>query len=249
MNLIPTNAAAGEILILALFSETLGTASGLGSSILFLPMAQYFIPLHLAMALTAILHVFANSFRLFLFWSTKSIAHLKTLGPIFLVTTGIGAVLALKTTPSFHELILGFVLVVSALQQLYFLWRNSHVTTKQGPALVGVAGLLTGWFGTGGALRAIALSAFHFSKYEFVFVSSGIDLAGDALRAIIYARDGFIDVADLSLVPALGLSAYVGSYIGKKLLKKIPQALFEQLVLVLSLGMGVISIAHYFIRQ
>jgi uncharacterized membrane protein YfcA len=53
--------------ILAFFAEVLGTISGFGSSILFVPIASLFFDFHLILGITAVFHVFSNISKIALF--------------------------------------------------------------------------------------------------------------------------------------------------------------------------------------
>src|SRR5947207_9515644 len=54
-------------LLLALFSEIIGTVSGFGSSILFVPVASMFFDFKTVLGITAVFHVFSNLSKLALF--------------------------------------------------------------------------------------------------------------------------------------------------------------------------------------
>jgi uncharacterized membrane protein YfcA len=53
--------------LLALLAEIIGTISGFGSSILFVPLASIFINFKLVLGITAVFHVFSNLSKIFLF--------------------------------------------------------------------------------------------------------------------------------------------------------------------------------------
>lgn len=53
--------------ILALLAEIIGTIGGFGSSLFFVPIAQFFFDTKTVLGLTAVFHVFSNSSKLFLF--------------------------------------------------------------------------------------------------------------------------------------------------------------------------------------
>lgn len=53
---------------LALIAEVLGTVGGFGSSVFFVPIAQFFLPFKLVLAITALFHVMSNTAKLALFW-------------------------------------------------------------------------------------------------------------------------------------------------------------------------------------
>jgi uncharacterized membrane protein YfcA len=52
---------------LALLAEILGTVSGFGSSILFVPLASMFLDFKLILGITAVFHVFSNLSKIYLF--------------------------------------------------------------------------------------------------------------------------------------------------------------------------------------
>lgn len=54
-------------LIFALLSEIIGTVSGFGSSILFVPLASLFFDFKLVFGITAVFHVFSNLSKIALF--------------------------------------------------------------------------------------------------------------------------------------------------------------------------------------
>jgi uncharacterized membrane protein YfcA len=53
--------------LLALFSEIIGTVSGFGSSILFVPIASLFFDFKTVLGITAVFHVFSNLSKIALF--------------------------------------------------------------------------------------------------------------------------------------------------------------------------------------
>jgi uncharacterized membrane protein YfcA len=52
--------------LLALLAEIIGTISGFGSSILFVPLASIFIHFKLVLGITAVFHIFSNLSKIFL---------------------------------------------------------------------------------------------------------------------------------------------------------------------------------------
>ena len=51
--------------VIALICEIIGTVGGFGSSVFFVPVAQFFFSLKIVLGLTAILHVFSNLSKIF----------------------------------------------------------------------------------------------------------------------------------------------------------------------------------------
>lgn len=66
-----------SFIALALLSEIIGTVSGFGSSILFVPVASLFFDFKSVLGITAVFHVFSNLAKIYLFRQgfNKTIAH------------------------------------------------------------------------------------------------------------------------------------------------------------------------------
>jgi uncharacterized protein len=233
-------------LVLALVSEIIGTISGFGSSILFVPLASLFFDFKLVLGITAIFHVFSNLSKIALFRKgiDKNTALKLGLPAVVFVTIG-----ALFTTifPSEHiALLMNFILVFLAV----YLVANFNKTIQQTDRNLiwgGVAsGFLAGIAGTGGAIRGITLSAFKLPKETFVATSALIDLGVDSSRAIVYLSNGYFQKQYLFLIPFLIGIGFLGSYIGKLILAKLSETVFRYLVLGIIVITAIFQIINYF---
>jgi uncharacterized membrane protein YfcA len=106
-------------LLAALVCEILGTIGGFGSSVFFVPVAQFFYSFQLVLGITAVLHVFSNISKLFLFG--KHIHYRLTLyygipGVLFVIA---GAYLTTKIKLEWAQFTLGLFLVIFSVVVLY----------------------------------------------------------------------------------------------------------------------------------
>ena len=227
------------IVITAFFSEIIGTISGFGSSTFFVPAAQFFENFKLVLVLTAILHTFANLSRLWIFrQSLKNQLFMKLAVPSVLLT-GLGALMTNLVDTEVLQKALGIgLMIISTAAFLKKIHLNQN-SKWQATFITAISGFLTGFIGTGGALRGAALSLLHIEKEMYVALSSGIDVGGDILRLIIYLKNGFMDWQQWHYIPLLAIAAYLGTRIGKKLLSKINQEHFNKLVAVLIFISGI----------
>ena len=86
------------------------------------------------------------------------------------------------------------------------------------------------------------MAAFNLKTDVFIATSAVIDLGIDSSRTVVYALNGFIHQHDLYLIPMLMVVSFIGTFIGKQILKKISEAQFKNLVLVLVLITGLITL-------
>ena len=227
-------------LSLALLSEIIGTVSGFGSSILFVPIASLFFDFKTVLGITAVFHVFSNLSKIVLFRKgiNKEIA-LK-LGIPAVVFVMIGAWL---TTLIPTEKLSLFMNMAIVLLSIYLMINfNKPIQQNNTNLYIGgtVSGFLAGLVGTGGAIRGITLAAFQLPKEIFIATSALIDLGVDSSRAAIYVRSGYFKKEYLFLIPFLIGISILGSYIGKLILVKTSERIFRFIVL------GVIIITALF---
>lgn len=231
--------------ILALMAEIIGTISGFGSSILFVPIASLFFDFKVVLGITAIFHVFSNLSKIYLFRKgiDKHIA-LK-MGLPAIISVIVGALLTNLLPQKELELIMGILVSLLAIYLLFHI--NNTIKQSNGNLIKGgiVSGFLAGLIGTGGAIRGLTLAAFGLEKNIFIATSALIDLGVDSSRAIVYALNGYVQKEMLSTLPILLAISFIGTWIGKLLLKKISQQQFKRLVLWLILLTSMLQIAKH----
>jgi uncharacterized membrane protein YfcA len=232
-------------LVLAFLSEIAGTIAGFGSSVFFVPLAGFFFDFHQVLALTSILHVFSNTAKLVLFRTAVQWRLLLLLGIPSTLFVILGAWLSTRLEFKYTELILGLFLI--SFSAFFLLRPKVKLSPRPVNAIAagGAAGFLAGLIGTGGAIRGLALGAFDLEKNVFVATSAAIDSGVDFSRMIVYLRSGFLAAESFWFVPALLVIALAGSYIGKRLLNKIPQTSFRKIVLFLVLLIGLVSLGRF----
>ncbi len=115
-------------------------------------------------------------------------------------------------------LILIFVLLESS---------KSFAAIKLGPRFLPLVGSISGFFGglSGhqGAFRSMFLLKAGLSKEQFIATGVMVAVMVDVTRLMVYSQDLAADYQsiDWQLVIAASVSAFVGAYLGKRLLQKI----------------------------
>ncbi|MEN9296900.1 MAG: hypothetical protein RJB49_493 [Bacteroidota bacterium] len=232
--------------LLALLAEIIGTISGFGSSILFVPLATIFIDFKLVLGITAVFHVFSNLSKIVLFKKgiNKEIAIKLGIPAVLFVVLGayLTQVIPLKEIElSMNLIILGLTLFLISgagkkIQQTNFNLYTGGV----------ISGFLAGLIGTGGAIRGITLAAFGLEKDVFIATSALIDLGVDSSRAVVYILQGYFLGEHLILIPFLVVIAVMGSYLGKRILAYIPEKYFHYVVLCVIAAISVLQTIQYF---
>lgn len=229
-------------LLLALLAEIIGTIGGFGSSVFFVPLANFYFDFYSVLGLTAIFHLSSNVSKIFLFkngLNKKLIVNIGVPSVIFVI---IGGFLSKILNSYFLEIFLGIFLV--GLSLLFLIKSKLSIAPNKKNSIIGgsFSGFSAGLLGTGGAIRGLTMAAFNLEKSVFIATSACIDLMIDFSRTIVYYNNGYIHKHDLKYVPFLFVIGLIGSLIGRKILQYIPQNKFRRLSLFFILLIGVVTI-------
>jgi uncharacterized membrane protein YfcA len=232
---------------LAFIAEIVGTVSGFGSSILFVPMASVFFDFKTVLGITAVFHVFSNLSKIFLFRKGIDKKIVLKLGIPAVIFVTIGALLTAVVPVEQLELGMNIILVILAIYLIINFNKKLEMTDRN--LYIGglLSGLLAGLVGTGGAIRGITLAAFNLSKDVFIATSALIDLGVDFSRAVVYVSQGYFLKEFLILIPFLMLIGFTGSYIGKVILRYTSDLVFRYIVLIVIIGTSIYQVVNAFV--
>ncbi|WP_104734172.1 sulfite exporter TauE/SafE family protein [Hanstruepera ponticola] len=236
-------------LFLALIAEIVGTVGGFGSSVFFVPIANFYFDFYSVLGLTALFHLSSNLSKIFLFRKGLDKKLLMQIGIPSVLFVIIGGFLSKYVNSQYLEVILGIFLVTFSL---FFLIKNKVIVlpNKKNAILGGsLSGFSAGLLGTGGAIRGLTMAAFNLEKSVFIATSAFIDFMIDFSRTFVYYQNGYIHSHDMKYVPFLFLIGIIGSYLGKRILAYIPQTKFRILSLVLILLIGLVTIGQLVVKH
>ena len=245
--------------IAALFASALTLFSGFGLGTLLMPVVAIFFPIEVAIAITAMVHLANNLFKVALLGKKASRSVLLSFGVPAVVTAFLGALVLgwLSVVPSILEYsAFGNQMQVSPLKLVVGMLILAFVTLELSPKFSSIAldrkylpygGVVSGFFGglSGhqGAFRSMFLLKAGLSKEEFVATGVMLAVMVDTSRMLIYGWEmsGQHHGIEWPLVIAASVSAFVGAYLGSRMLKKITiksiQVMVSLLLVVVSLGL------------
>ena len=224
--------------LISFFSEGIGTVVGFGSSTILLPLSLFFFNFTTALVLVAFFHLFGNLSRVGLFRGELDKNIVVKFGIPSVIFSILGALLVKYVSQDLLKGILGLFLFVYSGA---FLWKeNIKIKVNIFNILLGgsISGFLAGLIGTGGALRGAFLSSFRLPKEKYIATSAFIAIIVDATRIPAYLREGFLQSSYNWYLLVLFPVAIMGSFLGKKIVEKIPQKSFRKVILVAILLMS-----------
>jgi uncharacterized membrane protein YfcA len=253
------------IIVLAAFGASLLTLfSGFGLGTILTPIFGIFFPLNVAVALTGIVHLLNNFFKLSLLGKNASREMVLRFGLPSVAGGFLGAIglAALSHAPvlltweccgktmevTLLKLAISVLMVVFALMEMVPVLKN----LKFGSRYLTFGGLLSGFFGglSGhqGALRSAFLVNYGLSKEAFIATGVAVACMVDMTRLPIYfarfSAQSLLEQWPLLLIATL--SAFAGAYLGTRFLKKTTLrsvqiiTAFMIISLALLLGTGVL---------
>lgn len=227
------------ICLLAFIGSALTLFSGFGLGTILVPVFALYFPIQHAIALTAIVHFLNNIFKLSLLGkhANKEVILLFGIPSFFAAFVGAYLLsLITKAEPIFSyslysntysilplKLVIGLLLIFFSL--LDVIPRLAAIQFEK--KYLAVGGLLSGFFGglsgNQGALRSAFLIRANLSKEAFI--ASGVVIACfiDISRLSVYSSQilNIENGINYTLLITATLSAFVGTYFGNKLVKKI----------------------------
>src|SRR5215211_2373023 len=198
--------------ISALIAEIIGTMAGFGSSTIFLPLALVFVvDFKTAIILVAIILQF---------------------GVPSIILSLVGALLIGVLPQSVLKLVLGIFLITTSAS--FLIKPGLKIPANTGTFIAGgsATGFITALVGTGGALRATLLQGFNIEKVKYIATAATIALATDVTRIPVYISQGFLTEQYFLYIPILFGIALAGSFMGRRIVKRINQVLFRRIVLI-----------------
>jgi uncharacterized protein len=235
--------------VAAFVAEIVGTVAGFGSSTIFLPLALFFVDFKTAIILVAIFHLFGNLGRIIFFRQGFDKRIILQFGvPGFLLSM-LGAFLIGVLPQSYLKLILGIFLVVTSAS--FLAKPGLKFPANKSTFIVGgsITGFVTALVGTGGALRATMLQGLNIEKVKYIATAATIALGTDVSRIPVYLSQGFLTEQYYLHIPVLFGVALAGSFLGRKIVKKVNQDRFRKLVLVAIILVSIKFIADGILGQ
>lgn len=243
----------------ALVASALTLFSGFGLGTLLMPVVAIFFPIDIAIAITAMVHLANNLFKVALLGKHANRAVLFSFGVTAVIFAFLGALVLgwLSEMP----LVLEYVafnnqMQVSPVKMIVGLLILGFVALDLSPKFSAIeldrkylpyGGVVSGFFGglSGhqGAFRSMFLLKAGLAKEEFVATGVMLAVMVDTSRILIYGwemstqRQGI----EWPLVIAASISAFIGAYFGAKMLKKLTiraiQVAVSALLAIVSLGL------------
>jgi len=234
----------GALVAVATVAGGVASITGFGIGSLVTPFLSLALDTKLAVAVVSVPHLIATGIR---FWMLRSHVDRRVLRGFGLMSAAgglAGAILhATIATPAL-TLVFGAILLFAGFMGVTGLSRRMRFPGIGAWIAGGISGGLGGMVGNQGGIRSAALLGFDLPKEAFVATATAIGLIVDAARMPIYFwSEGEGILASGKWVALSVLGVVVGTLIGAKFLRRLPEPTFRRVVsgFILLLGVFMIS--------
>ncbi len=214
-------------LICIFLAFTLSASAGLGGSLILVPaMALMFGP-KAGIAIAALLLACNNVGKVIGYYRTIPVK--AAMGVVLL--TVLGTTVGSRMLVATPELLVDYVIICSILATFLTEHRASWIFRRVSVHVLALlAGCVSGFSGTSGPLKGLALRNLDLKRYYFVGAASAVSLAGDASKAVVFFHAKLLTVNEWVIlkwaIPLIPIAVLVGRQINQRIGERAFKGLF-----------------------
>ena len=231
--------------VVAFIAAAVASVAGFGSATMTIPFLAWIIGFKQAIILIAFFHGFSNLFKLVALRQMVNLRLMLLYGIPTVITAIVGAYLLEVIAPKGIGLGIGIFLILFAV---YSLINPSRTLPEKDYILVTgglISGFTAGLIGLGGAIRGAFLISTKIRKETYVATSAAIALCTDIARCTTYVVRGSLESQYFWYIPVLIVVAFAGTRLGVRLLKRLPELIVKQVVLIVLILASISFILNY----
>ena len=235
------------VLVVAAVAGAIASVSGFGIGSLMTPLFTLRLPMKLAVAAVSVPHCVATGYRFWLLRKSVDRRLLWNFGLMSALGGLAGALLQSYSGSPVLTLVLSSLLIFTGVMSLTGASKRLQFHRTMAWIAGIVSGLLGGLVGNQGGIRSAAMLGFHVPREAFVATATAVGLIVDGARLPVYlATQGheLLKLWPMILVATIG--AVIGTLAGARILKRIPEPIYQRVVACLLLALGFYMLSKYF---
>lgn len=222
----------------AFVSAGIGSVVGTGGTAVFLPVLLLFFDVREAIPILTIVNLTANMSRV---WLNRAELVLPVAGWFALAavpTNVVGSLLFTRLSSALLTRMLGGVLITTVLWQRFRAGPRRAFNVRWFIPMGGVFGFLYGLLDGLGPMMAPFFLAYGLVKGSYIGTDALATVSIQLTKASVFGITGIINLEVLTWGLGLAPFMFAGTYLGKKLLHRVPDKAFRILIELTLLGAG-----------
>ena len=233
--------ATAGVLLVVYISFTISASAGLGGSLLMVPTLALFLGTKEGVALAALLLASNNVMKIIAYRETLPFRKAAGIALLIVIGATLGSTL-LVNAPVWAVTVA--VLAMFATTIVTERWEIKPVRKKFAPFLAFVSGASSGFSGTSGPLKGVAIRNLDLDRRHFVGAASLASFAGDAAKTAVFAEADLLGrsawLTALAAVPLMALGTWSGSKLNERLGEQTFAVLFWTVMSGYSIRLGIL---------
>jgi len=230
----------GVVAVAAIIAGGIASFAGFGIGSVLTPALASQVAASVAVACVSIPHLVATSLRLWIVREHIDYQILRSFGAMSAVGGLAGAAVGTMVSARWLEIVLAALLLFVGIGYLLGWTKRMKFAGPAAWIAGGVSGLLGGLVGNQGGLRAGAMTGIGVSRDAFVATATATGLIVDLARMPVYFTAYRSEIFEnWPWVATMTAGVIVGTLIGMKVLRRIPEDRFMTVVSVLLVVLGI----------
>ena len=206
------------VLLVVYTSFTISASAGLGGSLLMVPTLALFLGTKEGVALAALLLASNNVMKIIAYRETLPFRKAAGIAVLIVIGAALGSTL-LVNAPVWAVTVAVLAMFATTIATERF--EIKPVRKRFAPFLAFVSGASSGFSGTSGPLKGVAIRNLDLDRRHFVGAASLASFAGDAAKTAIFAEADLLGrgawLTALAAIPLMALGTWSGSKLNERL--------------------------------
>ena len=214
----------------ALLASTLAAVAGFGGAAIMLPLLVWAYGIRDAVPILTVAQLMGNLARVFFNWNEISLRVVRwfALGAVPAAIAG-GIIFATAPIPALVRVVGIFLLLIVAYRHTR--WGQRLRIGLRGFAPLGaISGLLSAIAGTVGPFMAPFFLVFGLVKGAYIGTEALSTVVMHVTKLGVYGGYSLLSLRSVAVGLAIGAVMFIGSYLGKRILSRVPERYFPYLV-------------------
>lgn len=227
------------VLVVVYTSFTISASAGLGGSLLMVPTLALFLGTKEGVALAALLLASNNVMKIIAYRETLPFRKASVVAGLIVIGAYFGSTLLVEA-PTWAVTIAVLAMFAATIATERF--EIKPVRKKFAPFLALVSGASSGFSGTSGPLKGVAIRNLDLDRRHFVGAASLASFAGDAAKTVVFSEAELLGrgawLTALAAIPLMALGTWSGSKLNERLGEQTFAVLFWTVMSGYSIRLG-----------
>lgn len=228
------------VLVLVYLSFAVSASAGLGGSLLLVPTLALFLGTKEGVALAALLLASNNVLKIYAYRETLPFRKAAWIVLLLVIGAAVGSTL-LVNAPTGVVTVAVVSMFAATLIAERFEWQT--LRTGFAPFLAFVSGASSGFSGTSGPLKGVAIRNLDLDRRHFVGAASLASFAGDVTKTAVFAEADLLGrsavLMALAALPLMALGTWTGSKFNEQTSEKSFAILFWSVMMGYTVRLGI----------